>query len=214
MASPIEVLPGDRPIFMIGQPIIRLFASGGPGGALGDYEVPLPGRSGVYPKKVRDMVSFDDTLGCCGNEYSLADLACVGSGESGMGAETPEAAAKATSDHCKGLDERITKLSDEIKKAESSKALTKAQKAEVTSRLRQQVKALRLTFRSCLGYLKGLVRGYRKRIDAAGLSDVVKYSEKKSALEECKDRVALFQKKFSDSQKRYDDHMKTHHGKR
>jgi hypothetical protein len=32
----IEILPPDRPIFMLGQPIIKLVASGGPGGDLGD----------------------------------------------------------------------------------------------------------------------------------------------------------------------------------
>lgn len=32
----IEMLPPDRPIFMLGQPIIKLVPSGGPGGDLGD----------------------------------------------------------------------------------------------------------------------------------------------------------------------------------
>lgn len=34
----IEMLPPDRPIHMIGQPIIKLVASGGPGGDLGDVQ--------------------------------------------------------------------------------------------------------------------------------------------------------------------------------
>lgn len=38
MGAYIEMLPPDRPIFMLGQPIIKLVASGGPGGDLGDLD--------------------------------------------------------------------------------------------------------------------------------------------------------------------------------
>jgi hypothetical protein len=40
----VEMLPPDRPIHMIGQPIIKLVADGGPGGDLGDLP-PLAARS-------------------------------------------------------------------------------------------------------------------------------------------------------------------------
>ena len=53
MSAFIEMLPPDRPIFMTGQPIMRLVPSGGPGGSLGDLleraVVSLAGRKGAPP---------------------------------------------------------------------------------------------------------------------------------------------------------------------
>ena len=53
MGAYIEMLPPDRPIFMLGQPIIRLVPSGGPGGELGDVMeravVGMAGRKGAPP---------------------------------------------------------------------------------------------------------------------------------------------------------------------
>ncbi len=53
MPAFIQMLPPDRPIFMTGQPIIRLVPSGGPGGELGDImeklAVSLAGRKGAPP---------------------------------------------------------------------------------------------------------------------------------------------------------------------
>ena len=224
MAAPVEVLPGDRPIFMIGQPIIRLFASGGPGSDLGDiqaeikrYYTPkaIPGlspdkegpqtnRYGIYPRKLSEHVSYDDTLGCCGNMVNLGDLACCGA-EEGMG-DTPESAAKAASDQCKSLDALVAKVADQIKQAESSKGMTKGQKAATIAAFKRQIQGLRAAFKDCLRYLKGLVKSHRKRIEAAGLSDVAKYADKHAALEACRDRLVA-------CNRRYADHMKTHHGK-
>jgi len=211
MASPVEVVPSDRLVFMVGQPIIRLFASGGPGGDLGDwneYEAARPGRSGLYPKKVSDTVSYDDTLGCCGNAFSLADLACCGADERnrGMGQATPEAAAQNAVDQCKGIDERISKILEAAKAADAKEpAKAKA--------LKQQVKALRKTFRGCLRRLNSIVKGREERLKASGMGQVVNYAEKKSDLEACRDKVTQLQQRVDGQQKRWTDHMKKFHGK-
>jgi len=48
----IEMLPPDRPIHMIGQPIIKLVADGGPGGDLGD--LPAKARSRSRPPVAKE----------------------------------------------------------------------------------------------------------------------------------------------------------------
>ena len=85
MSAYIEALPADRPIFMIGQPGLPLWASGGPGAELGD-------------------------LGCCGAFVNMADLAGCGCG---LGQVTAPLSPQAIADlraKCKELAGMATNL--------------------------------------------------------------------------------------------------------
>jgi hypothetical protein len=203
VASPVEIVPSDRLIFMIGQPIIRLFASGGPGGDLGD----------LSREKARNGMGSFDALGCCGNEFSLADLACCGADEfGGMGQTTVPApsasgpatpsvvanAAKNAADQCKGIDDRIAKFLDAVSTADAKDpAQAKA--------LRAKVKVLRKTFRACLRRLNAIVGPHKEKLKKSGMGQVVAYATKKSELEACRDKVAALRA-------RWNSHMTKFHG--
>ena len=206
MASPIEVVRPDRLIFMIGQPIIRLFASGGPGGDLGD----LPRK-----KKVRNRVGSFDSLGCCGNGFSLADLACCGADEdeySGIGQTTVPApsngasngpttlvdAAQSAVDQCQGIDDKVTQFLAAAKAAD----VTDPDQAKA---LRTQVQALKKMFRTCLRRLNAIVGPNKEKLKKSGMGQTVAYAQKQSDLQACRDKVTALQAQWT-------NHMKTAHG--
>src|SRR5271170_1411310 len=205
MASPIEIVRPDRLVFMIGQPIIRLFASGGPGSDLGD----LPRAR----KKMRSSMTSFDTLGCCGNMYSPADLGCCGAdgmGEPwngkpergtwnhpGMGqangattgaapTATVAAAAQAAVNQCQGLDAQISQYTSAAQAAD----LTDPTQAKA---LRTQLNALRKVFGACLKQLNLIVGPNKERLKKSGMGQAVDYAQKQTTLDACRTKVAALQ---------------------
>ena len=175
MAAYLEIEPADRPINMLGQPLIRLYTSGGPGEALGDFRRP-PMANG---------------MGCCGSMPSMADLGCCGARRrrsSGMGQVATAVAvgqAKALKNHCDKLDDAVKAITDQAAKVQASNKLSSDQKAALVNGLKNQLKALKKTFRKCFWQLHELVRTNRKGLT----SDVVGAVDRR--VQTIKNRAAL-----------------------
>lgn len=150
----IELLPPDRPIFMLGQPIIKLVATGGPGGDLGQ-------------------------LGCCGGRdeygrdaqnvyYTPFELAQVGMGccgadeDSHMADASPAAEAKALKNRCDGIETQVAAIMSQVAAASRDQRLTRDQKIAVMASARTQIAALKRDFHDCLDRIKAVVKSARK----------------------------------------------------
>lgn len=207
MAAYIEIEPSDRLIFMLGQPSIDLVASGGPGGALGSVPVSMPtsssvpwgkerampGRSGLYPKKLRDMVSFDMGMGCCGSMPSLADLGCCGRDREDMSDALAKAAsikAKQLVNHCKNLEKHVANVKKAITEAMSNKKLTPAQRANAVAMLRSKIDGLRATFASCASNLEQIVAQHGELLKDKGMSGLLGDAEDQITIQQCREELA------------------------
>lgn len=137
----VEMLPPDRPIFMLGQPIIHLFTNGGPGEDLGDAPMKTGefGQSayiGIADLACAQPMSTANGLGCCGGSPpgELSGLDAV-------------SAFNAMNQQCGGIEKEISDL----------QAYIKANAATDTSGVKARICALRGKLRQCLGSMKQAV---------------------------------------------------------
>lgn len=192
MASPIEIVPGDRLVFMVGQPVIQLVADGGPGSDLGD----LPMK-----RKARNKMARSG-MGCCGSMIGLADLGCCGADErddsGGMGqtnvATLVAVAAQAGASQCQKIQAQITSLL----------AAAKANPAKAQA-LNQKAQALQQTFHACLGQLNAVVGPNTAKLQSSGMGQIVSYAQKQTQLQKVQSQVVALQNQWK-------SHMNTVHG--
>jgi len=140
-----------------------------------DQEGPATGRQGVFPKKLRDMVSYDmDSL--------------LGGSFVQMGsAPTPLELALATRKRCDSINEMLREIYESLERSGASQMPADQQRA-ILSEVHRMTRALKGEFRRCVRGLRRLVRVRRKEV-SRGMPDAERYLGQMEAL--CGCRAAL-----------------------
>jgi len=174
----IELLSPDRPIHMVGQPIIKLVAEGGPGGDLGDISrsgSDMPGHSAFLNmadiQSARSLPALGG-LGCCG---------------SGMDDASPVVEAKALDARCKDIEKRIEEIVRIV--ADNVSFLPPGQQFKLMTEARRHIDAFKADYRACLLRLRQIVKSNRKTMEDAGLGKLEGKTDDKLTLESCRDRL-------------------------
>lgn len=176
----VELLPPDRPIFMVGQPIIRLIADGGPGAEFGAYGM-------------GDMSGGNNGMGCCGKGdepeevnngtyISMSDLACCGIGCADSPAAdmsgyslsrrnrpSPESVAVALQGRCVGLEAQIGEIVAFMDRLKNDRSLSQRERANVLLKAQGRIRVLRASFKRCLSGLARVVKSNRVRFIKRGM---------------------------------------------
>lgn len=153
-------------------------------------EGPHTGRSGVYPKKLRDMVEFDMS----GNSAfvsmkDLAGLGCCGDDGDSMSGFPPDVEAKLLDAKCDQIESGITAIVQAVNKASADKTLSRDAKLAIAKKARQDVRLLKRTTRGCLKRLKMITRDFKRELKAAGLEKLEAKVDEKIRVERTKDRL-------------------------
>ena len=174
MTAYVEMLPPDRPIFMLGQPILHLFTNGGPGEDLGDTGTMKTGEFGQSA-----FIGIAD-LACAQPMDSLNGLGCCGGSPPGeMSGLDPVSAFNAMNQRCGGIEKEINDLQAWIQKNGATFDATGA---------KARICGLRMRLRECLGAMKNAVCAARASNpqSAKVLTKVEKAVDKKIQVENTK----------------------------